>query len=90
MIYRAPGTGPKGQNMAIFWTENFRSIWPLTLEVSMRTPLILHRQGREGVYPSKTLEHDPPTPTAGLSPTLLFPPVPLALPCPFLPKFPFL
>ena len=34
---------PKGQNFANFWTENFRSIWPLTLEVTKRTALILHR-----------------------------------------------
>ena len=36
--------GPlKGQNFANFWTEIFRSIWPLTLEVRERTPLILYR-----------------------------------------------
>ena len=37
--------GPlKGQNFANFWAlEIFRSIWPSTLEVTERTPLILHR-----------------------------------------------
>ena len=37
--------GPlKGQNLANFWTlKFFARFWPLTLEVTERTPLILHR-----------------------------------------------
>jgi len=42
-IPRSPGP-LKGQNFANFLDlQIFRSIWPLTLEVTERTPLILHR-----------------------------------------------
>jgi len=39
-----PDQGPKRSKFCKFLDlENFRSIWPLTLEVTERTPLILHR-----------------------------------------------
>ena len=44
--FHTPGSpGPlKGQNFANFWTSKFFArFWPLTLEVTERTPLILHR-----------------------------------------------